>query len=92
VARILAAPVLVAVLSALTGCTPEADCRSGLQQLRPRVEGAIGKGAYPEATEQINQAYTEFGDAEELAAAGDFQGCLEKIEAARVLLNKSQRN
>jgi len=81
--------LLSAVL--LAGCGPEAECRSGIKQLRPRVEGAINTGAHPEANEQISQAYTDLGLAEELAAAGDFAGCIGKVESARVLLNKSQR-
>lgn len=80
---------LVAVLAA--GCNPEADCRRGIQQVRPRVEGAVNAGAHAEAREQITQAYTDFGQAEELLAAGDYEGCLTKLESARVLLNKSQR-
>lgn len=85
-------PTLLAGLVLLAGCSPEADCRSGLKQLQPRVEGAIGKGAHAEAVEQINQAYADFTRAEEFAAARDYPACLEKIESARVLLNKSQRN
>jgi hypothetical protein len=80
---------LVVVLAA--GCSPERDCREGIKQVRPRVEGAIGTGAHAEAREQITQAYTDFGQAEELMAAGDYEGCLAKLESARVLLNKSQR-
>ena len=76
----------------LAGCSPEADCRSGIKQVKPRVYGAINTGVNPEANEQISQAYTDLGQAEELAAAGDFTGCLAKLESARVLLNKSQRN
>ena len=76
----------------LAACGPEADCRSGIKQLRPRVEGAVNAGAYPEAREQISQAYTDLSQAEELAAAGDFAGCIEKVNSARVLLNKSQRS
>jgi hypothetical protein len=82
---------LAAVLALAAGCTPEADCRSGIERLQPRVDGAIGTGAHAEATEQISQAYTDLGLARELAAAGDFEGCLAKLESARVLLNKSQR-
>jgi hypothetical protein len=91
-AKFLAAPVWVTLVAVLAACTPEADCRSGLQQVRPRVAGAMGTGAHPEAIEQINQASIELALAEELAAAGDFQGCIDKVEAARVLLNKSQRS
>jgi hypothetical protein len=84
--------VLLAVAFAVAGCTPEMDCESGLKQLRPRVEGAVNAGAYPEAREQISQAYTDLSDAEDAAKRGDFETCLAKIESARVLLNKSQRN
>jgi len=81
--------LLMAVLA--SGCSPEADCRNGIKQVRPRVDGAIGTGAHAEAREQITQAMLELEQAEELAAAGDFAGCLDRLESARVLLNKSQR-
>ncbi len=83
--------MLLAGMALTSGCGPEKDCRDGIQQLRPRVEGAIGTGAHPEANEQINQAYMDLGRAEELAKSGDFPACVEKVESARVLLNKSQR-
>ena len=83
--------VLLAGVALAAACGPEADCRDGIKQLRPRVIGAIGTGAYPEANEWINQAYTDLGLAEELAKAGNFPACVEKVESARVLLNKSQR-
>jgi len=73
------------------GCGPETDCRDGIRQLQPRIDGAIGTGEHLEANEQISQAYTDLGQAGELAAAGDFSGCVEKLESARVLLNRSQR-
>ncbi len=82
---------LLAAALAIGGCTPEADCRSGLKQLRPRVEGAVNAGEHAEAREQISQAYTDLTAAEEAAAAGDFATCLDRIDSARVLLNKSQR-
>jgi len=81
--------LLIAVLAA--GCSPEQDCRNGIKQVRPRVDGAIGTGAHAEAREQITQAMLDLQQAEELAAAGDFEGCLAELESARVLLNKSQR-
>lgn len=83
--------VLLAGVVLAAGCNPETDCREGLKQLKPRVEGAIGTGAHPEANEQISQAYTDMMEAEARAAQGDFPGCLEEIEQARVMLNKSQR-
>lgn len=85
------ATLLLAAFGLLAGCTPEKDCRDGIQQLRPRVEGAFGTGMHAEATEQINQAMRNLSTAEELAKAGDFPGCVEKIKEARVLLNRSQR-
>ena len=88
----MAKGLLLAGITLAAGCGPEKDCRDGIKQLRPRVEGAIGTGAYAEASEQISQAYTDLGLAEERAKAGDFAGCIAKLESARVLLNKSQRN
>ena len=82
---------LPAVLSLAAGCTVEADCRTGIERLQPRVDGAINTGAHAEANEQISQAYTDLGLAREAAAAGDFEECLARLESARVLLNKSQR-
>jgi hypothetical protein len=81
--------LLAAALAA--GCSPEADCRNGIKQVRPRVDGAVGSGAQGEARDEITQAYVDLGQAEELAASGDFAGCLARLESARVLLNKSQR-
>ena len=85
---------LVLPLAALVaaGCGPEADCKSGLKQLRPRVEGAVNTGEHPEAREQISLAYSDMIAAEDAAKAGDFAECIARIESARVLLNKSQRN
>jgi hypothetical protein len=83
--------VLLCAALAATGCGPEADCKSGLKQLRPRVEGAVNAGEHAEAREQISMAYAEMVAAEDAAAAGDFAGCVARIESARVLLNKSQR-
>jgi len=83
--------VLLAGVALIAGCGPEADCRDGLKLLQPRVDGAIGTGTHGEANEQISQAYSDFELAKEKAAAGDFAGCIEKIDSARVLLNKSQR-
>jgi len=83
--------MLLAGMALTAACGPEADCRDGIKQLRPRVDGAIGTGTHAEANEQISQAYTDLGRAEDLAKAGDFPGCVERVEAARVLLNKSQR-
>lgn len=83
--------VLLAAAVFAAGCSPEKDCRDGIQQVRPRVEGAIGQGAHPQANEQISQAYVNVDEAERKLKAGDFQGCLAKLEEARVLLNKSQR-
>lgn len=84
--------MLLSAALVAAGCGPEADCRSGLKQLRPRVEGSVNAGEYPEAREQISQAYSDLTAAEEAAAQGDFAACIQKIESARVLLNKSQRN
>jgi hypothetical protein len=84
--------MLLSAALALAGCGAEADCTSGLKQLRPRVEGSVNAGAYPEAREQISLAYSDMVAAEDAAAAGDFAGCVEKIESARVRLNKSQRH
>jgi hypothetical protein len=83
--------VLLAGVVLAAGCSPEKDCRDGLKQLKPRVEGAIGTGEHAEANLQISQAYTDMMEAEAKAGAGDFAGCLAEIEEARVLLNKSQR-
>ena len=82
---------LLAAVVLAAGCSPEKDCRDGIKQLKPRVEGAIGTGEHAEANLQISQAYTDMMEAEAKAANGDFPGCLEEIEQARVLLNKSQR-
>jgi hypothetical protein len=84
--------LLLAAALAAAGCTPEKDCRSGLQQLRPRVEGAVNTGPDAEAQQQISQAYADLTAAEEAAARGDFAACNQKIESARVLINKSQRH
>ena len=82
---------LVAAIVLAAACSPEKDCRDGVKQLKPRIEGAIGTGAHPEANQQINDAYTDMMEAEALLAQGDFPGCLAELESARVLLNKSQR-
>lgn len=82
---------LLAAVVLAPGCSVEADCQTGLKQLKPRVEGAIGTGTHQEANLQISQAYTDMMEAEAKAGAGDFAGCLEEIEQARVLLNQSQR-
>jgi hypothetical protein len=84
--------LLLAATMLGAGCGPEADCKSGIKLMRPRVDGALGKGLYPEATEQINQAYADVDEAERRLKAGDFEGCLARLESARVLLNKSQRH
>jgi hypothetical protein len=83
--------VLLASVVLAAGCSAEKDCRDGLKQLKPRVEGAIGTGEHAEANLQISQAYTDMMEAEAKAGAGDFAGCVAEIEDARVLLNKSQR-
>jgi hypothetical protein len=90
-ARVATPLWLPAALLLAAGCTVEADCRTGIERLQPRIDGAIGTGAHTEANEQISQAYTDLGLARELAQAGDFEGCLARLESARVLLNKSQR-
>ena len=74
------------------GCGPEHTCREGLRQLAPRIEGSVNAGEYAEAREQIAQARVEMTLAEEAAAQGDFETCVAKVESARVLLNRSQRN
>ena len=79
------------VLALVAGCTAERECRTGIERMQPRIDGAIGTGAHAEANEQISQAYTDLGLARELEKAGDYQGCLARLESARVLLNKSQR-
>ena len=83
--------MLLAAMALLSGCSPERDCQDGLKRLKPRVEGALGTGAHAEAIAQINQAYSDMADAERLAAQGQFEACLAKIDSARALLNKSQR-
>jgi hypothetical protein len=89
--KLLARVLLAGGVALGAGCGPEQDCRDGIKQLQPRVDGAIGTGATPEANEQISQAYAGLNSAEELAKAGDFPACVERLEAVRVLLNKSQR-
>ena len=90
-ARIATSMVLLSAML-LAGCSPERDCRDAIKLAKPRVYGAINTGANQEANEQISQAYADVAEAEELAVAGDFKGCIEKVNSARVLLNKSQRN
>jgi len=91
-ARNAGAGLLLAAALLATGCTPEMDCKAGIKQVRPRVDGALGKGIDATSTEQINQAFADVDEAERLLKAGDFEGCLARLESARVLLNKSQRH
>ena len=77
---------------ALAGCgTPEAQCREGVTQMKGRLVGVVGSGEHKEAGDPIVQASTQLDMAQTQLATGHYDGCLESLDEARALLNRSQR-
>lgn len=78
---------IAAVAGLVAACSPEKECRDGVQEMKRRTESFVGVNQ-PEdvqkAVEQVNSAETQL-------ATGNFQGCRESLSQARTLLNRSQR-
>jgi hypothetical protein len=84
----LAVRVGIAALAALVAaCSPEKECRDGVQDMKRRIESFVGVNQpddVQKTIELVNSAETQL-------ATGNFEGCRESLSEARALLNRSQR-